>query len=354
MERTALANLGQVSYAVASRAMAEAPSGSRRLVELRGVSAGYPLVGQVELAGGMRLADALQPAGDAAGVVVEQPLLDRLGLKLGERFLVGNVPVVARAVLLGEPDRLSRGFALGPRVLGRIQMVRDGGFLGPGLPFGETARIALTPGVSVDRAKRAIAKALPAGLLLRVRDRNEAAPGFSRLIDQLEYFLGFIGLSSLIAGGLGVSGAVGAYLEARTPSIATLKALGADGALARNVYLIQIAVLAGLGVVIGVIVGGAAPLILGNLVKKDLPVPALFALYPAPLAKAALFGLLAGGRLLARAAWPGQGDAAGGAVPAGAGAGRLRFDRSWSATVLAAAVRWRRWRSSPPDQALLR
>src|SRR6202012_2070146 len=109
-------------------------------------------------------------------------------------------------------------------------------------------------GLSLVEAKAAIAKALPPGY--RMRDRNEAAPGFSRLIDQLEYFLGFIGLSSLIAGGLGVSGAVGAYLEARKSSIATLKALGADGALARNLYLIQIAVLAGLGVAIGLVIGG--------------------------------------------------------------------------------------------------
>jgi putative ABC transport system permease protein len=290
-ERATLARLGRVSYAAASRAMAQAPSGERRLVELRGVSEAYPLVGAVTLGGGVRLADALAPAGDAAGVAVEQPLLDRLGLKLGDRFLIGNVPVVARAVLLGEPDRLSRGFNLGPRVLARIAMVRDGGFLGPGLPFGETARLALKPGVSLGAAKRAIMKAAPAGDI-RVRDRNEAAPGFTRLIDQLEYFLGFIGLSSLIAGGLGVSGAVGAYLEQRKPSIATLKALGADGALARNVYLIQIALLAGLGVTIGVVVGAAAPLVLGALVKDQLPVPALFAVYPLPLAKAALFGLL--------------------------------------------------------------
>ena len=151
-EQAALARLGRVSYAAASRAMAEAPSGERRLVELRGVSDAYPLVGAVTLGGGMRLADALSPEGDAAGVAVEQPLLDRLGLKLGDRFLIGNVPVVARAVLLGEPDRLSRGFNLGPRVLARIGMVRDGGFLGPGLPFGETARIALKPGVSLAAA----------------------------------------------------------------------------------------------------------------------------------------------------------------------------------------------------------
>jgi putative ABC transport system permease protein len=290
-EQAALARLGRVSYAAASRAMAEAPSGERRLVELRGVSASYPLAGQVTLAGGGRLADALAPVGDAAGVAVEQPLLDRLGLKLGDRFLVGNVPVVARAVLLGEPDRLSRGFGLGPRVLARLDRVRAGGLLGPSLPFGETARIALAPGLSLDAARRALARAMPAGGYV-VRDRNEAAPGFKRLIDQLEYFLGFIGLSSLIAGGLGVSGAVGAYLEARKAPIATLKALGADGALARNVYLIQIGVLAALGIAIGLAAGAAAPLALGAMVRNQLPVPALFAVYPAPLLKAALFGLL--------------------------------------------------------------
>ena len=57
-------------------------------------------------------------------------------------------------MLLGEPDRLSRGFALGPRVLASLQMVRDGGFLAPGMPFGETARIALKPGVSLAAAQR--------------------------------------------------------------------------------------------------------------------------------------------------------------------------------------------------------
>ncbi len=291
-EQAALARLGRVSLAAASRAMAEAPGGARRLVELRGVSDSYPLAGQVELSGGLTLAQALAPQGDAAGVAVEQQLLDRLGLKLGDRFLIGNVPVTARAVLLGEPDRLSLGFNLGPRVLARMSMVQGGGFLGPGIPFGETARIALKPGLSLGAARRDIAAALPAGSY-RLRDRNDAAPGFKRLVDQLEYFLGFIGLASLLAGGLGVSGAVGAYLEARKPSIAALKALGADGALVRNVYLIQIALLSGLGVAIGVVVGALTPLVLGALVKDQLEVPALFAVYPWPLAKAALFGLLA-------------------------------------------------------------
>ncbi|MFI4975916.1 MAG: ABC transporter permease [Caulobacterales bacterium] len=290
-ERAVFEGLGQVSYAAASRAMAQAPSGERRLVELRGVSGGYPLAGTVELRGGGDLGSALSPVGGVEGVAAEQPLLDRLGLHVGDRLLVGNVPVVVRAVLMAEPDRLSRGFTLGPRVLARLPMVQAGGFLAPGLPFGETARIALQRGVGIAAARARIAAALPRGGF-RMRDRSDAAPGLHRLIDQLEYFLGFIGLASLVAGGLGVSGAVTAYLEAKKPSIAVLKALGADGALVRNLYLIQIAVLAGLGVAIGLAVGAAAPLALGEIVKNQLPIPALFALYPMPLIKAGAFGLL--------------------------------------------------------------
>lgn len=293
-ERAAMRRAGAVDDAVAVQAMAQAPSGERRLVELRGVSADYPLAGAVELAGAGSLAEALRPEGGAAGAAVEKPLLDRLGLKLGDRFLVGNVPMVARAVLISEPDRLSRGFALGPRVLTRLATVEGGGFLVPGLPFGETVRIALPAGERPEAARAALKKALRPGPSsgVRIRDRRNAAPGIRRLLDQLEYFLGFIGLASLVAGGLGVGVAVSAFLEARTGAIAVLKALGAEGAMVRNVYLIQVGALAGLGVVIGLAAGAATPLLLGALIKDQLPVPALFALYPWPLAKAGAFGLL--------------------------------------------------------------
>ncbi|MET0273498.1 MAG: ABC transporter permease, partial [Phenylobacterium sp.] len=290
-ERAALEKTGRVSYAVAGRAMAEAPSGDRRLVELRGVSAGYPLAGQVTLRGARSLAEALTVRDGVQGAVVEQALLDRLGLKLGDRFLVGNETMAVRAVLLEEPDRLSRGFALGPRVLTRMSAVERGGFLKPGLPFVETARVGFPDGVSAETAVAAVRQALPKGGY-RLRDREDAAPGIRRMIDQLEYFLGFIGLASLVAGGLGVHGAVSAYLEARKPVIATLKALGAEGALVRDTYLIQIGLLAALGVVIGLTIGAVAPLILGRLIQDELPIPALFAVYPWPLAKAAAFGLL--------------------------------------------------------------
>ena len=292
IERAAIEKTGKASWAVGSRAMAQAPDGQRRLVELRGVSDAYPLAGQVTLEDGGDFHRAIAPVADGtAGAVVERVLLERLNLKIGDRILVGELPVVVRGVLVQEPDRLSRGFALGPRVLVRRQAVEAGGFLEPGLPFLETARIALPADVTPPEARKALRKEIT-DRGVRIRDRDDAAPGIRWLIDQLEYVLGFIGLASLVAGGLGVYGAVTAFLEERKPSIAVLKALGAEGRFVRDLYLIQIGVLALLGVAIGLAVGAAAPFLLAGLIPDDLTVPALFAVYPEPLLRAGAFGLL--------------------------------------------------------------
>jgi putative ABC transport system permease protein len=292
-ERRAFEAMGKVAYAIGVRAMAQTQGGERRMVELRGVSEAYPLHGEVKLSGAEDLHTVFTPVGGAPGAAVEETLLQRLGLKVGDPFVIGRTVFVVRAVLESEPDRLGRSFALGPRVLTSLGAVEGGGFLDPTLPPpGEVARISLPPGKQTRAAIGQLRAGFPTSNF-DIRERSEAAAGAKRLIDQLEYFLSFIGLASLVAGGLGVAGAVSAYLEQRKESIAVLKALGADGAFVRNVYVVQIGALAALGVALGVAVGAVVPLILGWIAGDKLPIPALFDLYPWPLAKAALFGLLA-------------------------------------------------------------
>ena len=295
-ERAVFDHTGSHAYSEAARSMAEAPSGERRMVELRAVDTHYPLAGQVELTGpdGKRvsLGQALQPLAGIPAAAVEQALLDRMKLQLGQTFTVGDHRFLAAAVLVSEPDRLTRGFALGPRVLVRLSDFAAAGFpKAPGFS-GEAVRLVLPPGEPPARGARLLKLQLPRSGF-EVRDRTHAANGIDRLIDQLEYFLGFVGLASLVAGGLGVAGAVSAYLDGKTPSIAALKSLGATSGLIRNLYFLQIALLALLGVAIGLLIGAASPYLLGWIAKDNLPVPALFAVYPEPLERAAGFGLLA-------------------------------------------------------------
>jgi putative ABC transport system permease protein len=169
-ERIAFAQAGRVVYAAGSQAMAQAPGGERRLVELRGVGPGFPLAGQVVLRGAGSLAQAFAPgSGGATGAAVEPALLDRLGLKLGDPFMVGDAHFIARAVLVSEPDRIGR-FALGPRVLTSLDAVERSGLLQPGGLYSETARIVLPPGQATRAAVRHLRRALP-GSGFDIRDR---------------------------------------------------------------------------------------------------------------------------------------------------------------------------------------
>ena len=123
-----------------------------------GLSAGRARVG---LQGVGSLAEAFVPHADgAAGAAVEPALLDRLHMKLGDPFTVGDAHFVARAVLVSEPDRVGR-FALGPRVLTSLDAIQRSGLLQPGGLFAQTARIVLPPGQATRPSPRAACAAAP-------------------------------------------------------------------------------------------------------------------------------------------------------------------------------------------------
>ena len=58
-------------------------------------------------------------------------------------------------------------------------------------------------------------------------------------------------------------------------------------------YLIQVGLIAALGILAGLMLGGGLVAWLGPLLAQDLPIPAEFTFYPVPLAEAALYGALA-------------------------------------------------------------
>ncbi|VAV91095.1 hypothetical protein MNBD_ALPHA06-929 [hydrothermal vent metagenome] len=60
----------------------------------------------------------------------------------------------------------------------------------------------------------------------------------------------------------------------------------------RNIYLIQLGVLALLGAGVGMVLGAAAPYLLIALAGQDIPIPQQLGIYPAPLFKALVLGLL--------------------------------------------------------------
>ncbi len=280
----------RVSEIVEFRSMAVVGE-DRALTQIKGIDNAYPLVGTVTLDPDMPLPNALATTDGIPGAVMERALSDRLGLAPGDTFQLGTKTFRFTARLTREPDSAASGFALGPRTLLYKDALDGAGLLAPGTLYNSKYRLDLPPDTDLE-ALETQARTQFENAGMRWTDARNGAPGVAQFVDRLSAFLILVGLSGLAVGGVGVSAAVRAYLNGKTEVIATLRALGADRATIFQTYFIQIGTLSLLGVAIGLILGAFVPLLLSPIIEARLPVPATFALYPAPLIEAALYGLL--------------------------------------------------------------
>ena len=128
-----------------------------------------------------------------------------------------------------------------------------------------------------------------AGASARRASRRQGLSGRS---NRRACFLTLVGLSSLLVGGIGVSTGVRAWLDGRARTIAILRCLGGEERVIFTMILTQVLGLCSAGIAIGVLAGAALPAAVVGAFGDSLPVPAELGVYPVPLARAALYGIL--------------------------------------------------------------
>src|SRR6201999_3338143 len=118
----------------------------------------YPFYGTAEL----------QPAGDLrqvltdSTVVVAEDLLIRLHTRVGASLKIGNSVFRIAAILAHEPDRMSSGMGLGPRVMMTQSALDHSGLLQQGSRSGERFLFKLTnPSGNVAAARSRLEQVLP-------------------------------------------------------------------------------------------------------------------------------------------------------------------------------------------------
>ena len=295
-ELAALKQGGTVSTHVELRSMARTENSAgevktRALIELKGVDDNYPLYGDIALEPMQPLSKALAEKDGVWGAVIDASLLTRLQLSVGDRFKVGEVDLQIRAIIGVEPDRAVSFATAGPRVMiseGAVaasQLVREGSLVD------YIYNIKLGGLETAEQMRARLMSEFPtAGW--RLRGLNQAARGLDAFVDNVTLFLTLVGLTALLTGGIGVANAVRAHLNGRLTTIATLKCLGAPADTIFSIYLIQLGVLAGVGIVIGLVLGAVIPMAAAVALGDLLPVKAKLGIYPWALAEAAVFGAL--------------------------------------------------------------
>ncbi len=292
-QRAYFESVAQVAETAEMRGMAVRPDdGTSTLVDLKAVGGTYPLYGAVRLVGGADLHATLAESDGTWGAVVEETLLARLDLAIGDHVRVGHAELEIRALIEREPDRAgSNTFSLGPRLMIAEDALAETGLLQPGSMIYYNYRLRLPAEATVTDTIADLRERFP-DASWRIRDFTNASPRLAETIGRLALFLTLVGLTALMVGGVGVGNAVKAYLDGRTATIATLKCLGAPSRLVFAIYMAQVLALASVAIVIGLVVGAITPPLIANALSGVLPLDLDAGIYPGALALAAVFGLL--------------------------------------------------------------
>jgi putative ABC transport system permease protein len=246
------------------------------LVSLKAVDPSeYPYYGTAQLEPAMSLQQAL--AGDSA--VVADEFLIRLNAHVGQTMRLGGRNFKITAVLNQEPDRITAGAGLGPRVMISQAALAETSLVAPGSRIGERLLVKLPAnaahGLTADAEFTAVRSKLEAALPdAEVMDYREGNVALTRGLDNATAILSLICLVAMVLGAIGVAMAMHAHLEQRMDMLAILKAMGAGSADLLRIFLLQTLGLglAGglLGVAAGVGVMAALPAAFGKLLPMHV------------------------------------------------------------------------------------
>jgi len=242
------------------------------LVSLKAVDPGeYPYYGKAQLEPEMSLRQALD--GDSA--VVADEFLIRLNAHVGQTLRLGGRTFRIAAVLKQEPDRISAGAGLGPRVMISRAALERTALIAPGSRASERLLLKLPDklpaGVDAASVRKQLEAALPDA---QVMDFREGNPALSQGLDNAAAILSLICLVAMVLGAIGVAMAMHAHLEQRMDMLAILKAVGAGSADLLRIFLLQTMGLGLAGGVLGVAAGVGVMAALPAVFGKLLPVHA--------------------------------------------------------------------------------
>lgn len=237
------------------------------LAEVKGVSEGYPLYGEVELESGRSLAAQL----DKSSTVVQRSILKRLNLRVGDTILVNGKEYKIADVVLTESDRVNVGMAAGPRVF----MSTDGLERSKLDQFG--SRITRRIQWKVDEEGKSdllnnLNELEQIHSFVSTQSANRSNPSTARSINNSERFLGVVALMSLLIGTIGVVQSLSNWLASRRKEMAIFRCLGMSRREILQMYVTVVLILGAVGSILGIAFSYVGMLALLEIVQPYIPI----------------------------------------------------------------------------------
>jgi putative ABC transport system permease protein len=223
-----------------------------RMVELRGVQPGFPFYGSIVVQDGTPFSHELL-AGH--GALARPELLAQLGLRVGDRLVIGGTPFTIRGIISQEPGRRVGAFSFGSRVLVDYDDLRQTGLLS----FGSRANYQILLKMTGDP------QPLVRDLRRQFRDQFVNVRSYRSTEDQIgddllraENYLSLVGFVILVLGGIGVWSVTRVFVRQKIKSVAILKCVGATTRQVLAAYVLQVVLLGLAGSSLGVLIARLA------------------------------------------------------------------------------------------------
>src|SRR5215468_3526447 len=238
--------------------MASTGQGVPTLISVKGADLNrYPFYGQLTF-------DPASAPLDEKSVAASDDLMLRLGVHIGDEITVGNGRFKIVARITREPDRMTSGFTLGPRVLFTREGLSSAGIIVPGSRITERVLLKLPADQDLDKVRRQLEDIF--GRRARIADYTETNPQLTRSLDRATRFLSLVSLIALIVAGLGVGATMQSHLRQKMANIAFMKCIGGRSSQVIQIYVVQALMIGAAGSLIGAILGAFAQAAFARLV----------------------------------------------------------------------------------------
>lgn len=272
---------GTLGFPTMGRA-SDAQGGGSKLVALKVVEAGYPLRGKLKVSDQPGAAEAVTAAIPAPGEAwVDAPVLDALGLQMGDALLLGEKSFRIGKIIVTEPDRGAGFINFAPRVMINRADVAATGLIQPASRLsyrmavaGDDARVA----AFVKWADAALKQSQIRGV--RIESLEGGRPEMGKTLERAEKFLNLVALLAALLSAVAVALAARSFANKHLDDCAMLRVLGLSQRSMARSYGFEFALVglfaSGLGVALGYAVHYVFVLLLAGLVESGLPAASLW------------------------------------------------------------------------------
>ncbi len=276
-----LAAVTTVGFPTMGRA-SDADGGASRLVALKSVEPGYPLRGSLRVAGAPDAPDAPTRDIPARGEAwVDVPVLEALGLKMGDALLLGDAQLRIARIITIEPDRGAGFMSFAPRVMVNAADLPATGLVQPASRLTYRFAVAGPPqAVKAFSAWAAQEAARPEVHGVRVESLDSGRPEMRQTLDRAQKFLNLVALLAALLSAVAVALAARGFANDHLDAAALLRVLGQSQRSIALAYVVEFALVglaaSAFGVLLGFGVHYLFVLLLAGLVETALPAPSLW------------------------------------------------------------------------------